>query len=408
MARVTQALYQASLADVDETVRVQLEKAGLARRIKPKMKIAITAGSRGIAGLPAVLKSITSFVKARGAKPFIVPAMGSHGGATAEGQVKVLNSIGVTEKSVGAPIRSSMKTVTIGQISPTVPVHMDAFAVKADGIIVVNRVKEHTDFSAQVESGLMKMMAVGLGKHEGACALHSPGIGRMSETVVKASRLIFSKTKILCGVAVLEDAYQNVAHIEAFAPRRIEEGDRRLLRRAKRHAARLPFAEIDVLVVERIGKEISGTGMDPNVTGRYAFEARRGKQTHCRTVVVLGLTRETKGNALGLGMADITTARVVEGMDVDSTYANVLTSGSFAFARVPVVLRNDQEAITAALVSGLDKSPEEVRLVRIRDTLHLDSLFVSEGLLAEAKANPSLTVEENLRSMKFDAAGNLV
>jgi hypothetical protein len=409
MVKVSQELYRSGLADVSGAVRQELQRAQLSRRIRPKMKIAVTAGSRGIAGLPEVLKVIVSFLKERGAKPFIIPAMGSHGGATAEGQIKVLTSIGVTEGAVGAPIRASMKVVKIGEIGPGTPVYLDAFAARADGIIVVNRIKEHTDFAASVESGLLKMMAIGLGKHAGACALHSHGIHQVPEMVVQAARILLGKANILCGVGILEDGCQDVAHVEALLPGEIEAGDRRLLRMAKRHAARLPFREIDVLVVERIGKEISGTGMDPNVTGRFAFEARPSKrQTHCHTIVVLGLSEKTKGNALGLGMADITTARAIEAMDIDATYANVLTSGSFPFGRIPVVLKSDREAIAAALVSGMDKSPQEVRLVRIADSLHLGCLHISEGLLAEAEANPAVVIEGKPAPMKFDGKGNLV
>jgi len=408
MVRVRQALYHCALDDIENLLQQQLGRLPLAGRIRPGMKIAITAGSRGIAGLPEVLRLIVSSLESWGAKPFIVPAMGSHGGATAEGQVKVLASLGITERTVGAPIRSSMKVVKIGETNST-PVYMDAQAARANGVVVVNRIKEHTDFCAPIESGLLKMLAIGLGKHAGASVLHALGWERMPETILHAARLVLAKANILCGVGIVEDGYQNIARLEVFRPEEIEEGERRLLRLAKRHASRLPFEEIDVLVVECIGKEISGAGMDPNVTGRYAVPVRRpGRKSRCRTVVVLRLTRESAGNAVGVGLADIATKKLARAMDAAATYANALASGYFQVAKMPLVLENDQQAVAAALSTGLSKKPEEVRMVRIRDTLHLDSFQVSEGLLEEARENPCLSIEGRPAPMRFDGEGNLL
>lgn len=409
MVQITQELYCAPLTDVAGTVRRQLDKINLATQLKPGMKIAVTAGSRGIAGLPEVLRATVAYLQEHDTKPFVIPAMGSHGGATAEGQVAMLKSIGVTEESIGAPIHSNMKAVLLGETVSGIPIYMDPNAAKADGIIAINRIKEHTDFADDIESGLLKVLSVGLGKDVGAKALHARGIERMGKSVIEVARAVIDNKPVFCGIALMEDSYQNIALVEALPPEKIEAGERRLLKRMKGHAARLPFEQIDVLIIDRIGKEISGTGMDPNVTGRYATKVNRpGRQTDCHTIVVLGLTEASKGNATGIGTADLIPSRVLEQMDVQATYTNVLTSGNFAFARIPVVSPTDRTAVIAALTSGLAKSAAEIRVVRIKDTLHIGTLAISEGLLAEAEANPKLKVASKLSPMKFDEEGTLI
>ena len=409
MIKVKQELYRAGNIDIAATVQQELARVELPMRLRPGMKIAVTAGSRGIAGLPEVLRAIVAFLREHATQPFIVPAMGSHGGATAAGQVEVLKSIGVTEKSVGAPIVSDMATVKLGESRNGVPVYFDRHAAQADGLIAVNRVKEHTDFVGDIESGLMKLVAIGLGKHKGAQTLHALGIENMSESVISACRFAASKLNFFFAVGLLEDAYHNLAAIEAFRPEELECGERRLLRRAKEHAPRLPFRELELLIVEQLGKEISGTGMDTNVIGRSPTGLKRpGPQLACRRIVALGLTKETKGNAVGLGLADLATLRLLQQMDLVQTYTNVLTSGNFAFANIPPVLENDKTAIEAALTRGINKQPEELRVVRIKDTLHLDSFDISEGLLAEARENPKLAIAGKPRPMRFDGKGKLL
>jgi hypothetical protein len=409
MLHITQQLYRQVVPDIDAEVNRQLLRAGLPERLRPRMRIAVTAGSRGIAGMPEVLRATVAFLKANNTRPFLVPAMGSHGGATAEGQVQVLENLGVTEASMGAPIRSSMKVVEIGKTEFGTPVYLDAIAAAADGIVVVNRVKEHTDFVAPIESGLMKMLTIGLGKHLGASTAHSLGYDRMLQTIQQSGRMIIAKGNVLCGVALVEDGYHNLAVVEAFRPERIEAGEARLLRQTKKHAARLPFSDIDILIVEALGKNISGAGMDPNVIGRNVVDMhRKSTRTHCYRVVVLGLTRETKGSAVGIGMADLTTRAVADAIDTNATYANVLTSGSLGFGKLPVVLENDRAVITAALTSGLCKSAAEVRVVRIKNTLRLDEMEISEGLLAQAQAHPALTITGKPHQMRFDTNGKLL
>jgi len=409
MVKIRQALYGEVLPEVGKAVQRKLAHIGLAGRVRPGMKVAITAGSRGIAGLPEVLEAIVIFLKSQGAKPFIIPAMGSHGGATAEGQVKILASLGVTEERIGAPICFSMEVVKIGEIGNATPVYMDALAAQADGIIVVNRVKEHTDFAAPLESGLMKMLTVGLGKRAGAGALHALGWEQMPENIALAGRLILAKAPVLCGVAIMENAYQGIAKVRVFRPEQIEKGERRLLQQVKRHAPRLPFKELDILVVERLGKDISGAGLDPNVTGRFAVPVKRpGGSLKCYRIAVLGLTAETEGNAVGIGVADIITQRCAQAIDIQATYANALTSGNLMLARIPLTLENDQAAIAAALTCGFNTPPQQVRLVRIGDTLHLDTFYISEGLLEEVENHPALTIIGKPQPMRFDKAGNLV
>lgn len=409
MITVCQDLYRHSVADIDAETIKQLDRIALASQVKPGARIAVTAGSRGIAGYPQVLKAVVSYLKSIGTRPFLIPAMGSHGGATAEGQVKLLATLGISEATMGAPIQSSMKVVQIGTTDFGSPVYIDAIAAKADGIVLVNRVKEHTEFMGPNESGLMKMMTIGLAKHAGARVAHSLGYSHFPEIIRQSGQVVLSKAKILCGVALLEDGYQNVAEIRAFLPEQIEAGEQRMLKRTKSHASRIPFKTIDVLIVDNVGKNISGAGMDPNVVGRNGVAMRRANtDIDCRTLVALGLTPESKGSAIGLGMADLTTRRAVDEMDRDVTYANVLTSGTYLFGKIPIVLETDKEAIMTALTVGLYTTPKDVRVVRIKDTLHLDTMQISEGLLETAKANPKLRIEGKLKNMQFNAEGRLI
>jgi len=401
MYRLRQQFDRRALADPGRVLAQRLRAAPALAALQPGMRVAITVGSRGIAHLSELVAAVVQVVRERGGEPFIVPAMGSHGGATAEGQARMLASLGVDERTVGAPIRSSMEVVEAGRTPEGRPVYCDRLAFEADWIVVMNRVKPHTAFKASIESGLMKMMAVGLGKRQGAEAVHRRGL---AEGVVEFGRVMLARAPIGIGVAIVENAEDETYDLAVVPPAEFEEADRRLLTLAKQLLPRLPFDELDVLVVREMGKNISGTGMDANVIGI----GRRIGGTHKPEVgrlVVLDLTDESHGNALGVGLADVTTRRLVDKIDLRATYTNVITTGFFGSAKLPMTLESDQEAIAVAL-TGYD--PATVRLAVIRNTLELEEILMSEGLLEAARAQPRLTVLGPLGPLRFAEDGRLL
>ena len=400
--RVRQAFDRKRLQDPCGAVTAGLKKLGAAVILKPGARVAITAGSRGINNLVAMTRAAADAVKAMGGQPFIIPSMGSHGGATDEGQKSLLAELGLSEASMGCPVVSSMAVEEIGRTANGTPVFLDRNALHADGIIVINRVKPHTAFRGEVESGLCKMLAVGLGKHRGAQQMHRAGLG---VTIVEAARLILARGQILAGIAVLENSLDETAEIHVVAPDRFEETDRELLKRAWQVLPRIPFDPLDVLVVDEMGKNISGTGMDNNVIGIGPRVGGKMEMGHpaVSTIVVLGLTPETHGNANGIGLADITTRRLVDAIDYKATYTNVLTTRLWSAGRLPVILETDREAIEVAMG---ETPPDGVRLVRVKNTLHLEELEISEALLPEAK-KAGLTVVRGPQPLVFNEAGRL-
>ena len=351
-------------------------------RIRPGMKIAVGVGSRGITRLDQIVASVLANLKQLGAEPFLVPAMGSHGGATAEGQTEVLASYGITEESMGVPIRASMEVLELGQTPGEVTIYFDAISARADGIVVVNRVKSHTDFRGEHESGLLKMLAIGLGKQHGAKVFHHQGIDQFDRLIPEVGQIILQKLPVLFGVAIVEDGRHQPAIVEVIPNEAIFDREKELLREAKRMLPQIPFPEIDVLIVSQIGKNISGCGMDPNVTGRF-FSPPLNLQAHTpqvKRVVALSLTPETHGNALGVGAADVITRRLYESIDHPKTYANADTAGEVAWARLPIRAETDQDAVTLALRTARRVQPETARVVWIQNTLELEHLHVSEAL----------------------------
>jgi len=402
VSRARQPFDTARLSDVPGAITAGLKQARLAAKIKPGARVAITAGSRGINNLIGMTRTVADLVKAMGGHPFIVPSMGSHGGATDEGQKGLLAELGISEVSMGCPVVSSMQVEEVGRTSKGVPVYLDRNALGADGIIVINRVKPHTAFRGEVESGLCKMLCVGLGKHKGAQQMHAAGLG---ETIIEASRIILARAPVLAGVAVLENSLDETMEIHVVGPERFEENDRTLLQRAWKTLPRIPFDRLDVVVVDEMGKNISGTGMDPNVIG---IGARVGGKMEMgapfvAAIVILGLTAETHGNANGVGLADITTRRLVDSIDYKSTYTNVLTTRLWSAGRLPVIMDTDQEAVETAVGAA---PPDRVRLVRVKNTLHVHELEISEALVAEAQA-AGLTVLGPATPMAFDATGRI-
>jgi len=404
MACITQRLYSKRVDDVIAETKRQLEQIGLGRKLKGK-RIAITAGSRGIARIAEIIKGVVEFVREKGGEPFVFPAMGSHGGATAEGQVAILRDYGITEDFVGAPILATMEVEKIGE-ADGIPVYADKFAVNADGIIVVNRIKHHTDFSGPHESGLLKMMAVGIGKRHGADVAHTYKAWSLRNYIPKMAREMLKRLPILAGLAILENGYHQVAKLVALKPNEIETGDRELLRFWKRIRPKIPFNHLDVLIVERMGKNISGTGMDTKVIGRLMITGENElKHPMPRVIVVLDLTDESHGNAAGLGLADITTKRLIDKINWHDTHINVFTSGFIERDRIPVVAENDRQALEWALEIAKVRDPEKARIVRIRDTNTLGVLYISQGLWEEATRNPRIKFVNEL-TLKFED-GNL-
>src|SRR5690606_2559208 len=331
-----------------------------------------TAGSRGIPDFVPIVRTLVNELRARGARPFIVPAMGSHGGATPEGQVRVLAGYGVTEQSVGAPIRSSLETVVLGHLPDGTPLHVDRFAAEAGGIVVFNKVKPHTAYKAANESGLAKMLVIGLGKHEGARAFHHHDFGKFPIYIPQAARELVARLPVLFGLGVVENAWGTAALIEAVVPSDLVDRDAQLLSEAKRLMGRLLMPRVDVLIVDSIGKDISGAGMDPNVTGRPSLNAAGFDYISVQKIIVRGLTAATGGNAAGIGNADFTTVRCVEEIDFTATYTNVMSARVMQGGKLPVVLPNDRLAISAALLTCNGIDPSEARVVRVADTKHLD------------------------------------
>jgi len=412
MVEVRQRFHAPRVKDYVSVIRKELRKKGLQVKVKPGMSIAITAGSRGIAHYPEILATVVEEVKKAGGKPFLVPTMGSHGGATPQGQVEVLRSLGITSETVGAPIHSSMEVEDIGKLDNDASVYVDRIALKADGIIVVARVKPHTDFKGKIESGLMKMMAIGLGKQKGAETIHWYQSEGYHKLIPLTAKMIMTKTPVLLGLAVVENAYHNIAIVKALEPDEIEEEEMKLLEKAKELLARLPFKDIDVLIVEEIGKNISGVGMDTNVIGRFWLPNESDPRTpKIKRIVILDLTEETHGNAIGIGLADLTTKRAVSKIDYDATFVNCLTDGSPETTKIPVFLPNDRDSIATALRTCGPIDPRKAKVVRIKNTLELERFWISEALANMVKRDKELSEKIEFlsepREMQFDALGTL-
>jgi hypothetical protein len=406
VVKVRQDFPRPRIESIEETLREQCGKEEIRSRIEPGMEVAITAGSRGVSGIDNILRSLVQTLKEAGARPFIIPAMGSHGGATAEGQVEILSSLGVTEESVGAQIRSSMEVVELGETESGVPVYMDRIASEADGVVIVGRIKQHTDFRSDLESGLLKMASIGLGKHAQALALHAHGVKGIRDYMVEAGRQVFESGKVLFGVAIVENAYEETAIIEAIPPERVVEREAELLKESARLMPRLPVSEMDVLFVDELGKNFSGTGMDTNVVGRFRIlGVEEPESPEAKYLVVSDVSEASHGNALGVGLADFTTQRLFEKIDYEAMNQNVLTSTFPERAKIPMVLASDREALEAAIRCNWGVEPEDTRFVRIPNTLHLRYAYLSENLLDEALANGNVEVVEDAAEMEFDEDG---
>jgi hypothetical protein len=410
MIKIRQRFTGPVVADIDGTVSKQLDSAGLKQNVKPGMQVAITAGSRGIANIQLIIRAVVRELRQMGAEPFIVPTMGSHGGATAKGQVEVLESLGITEAFCGAPIRSSLEVEQIGQTEEGMPVYVDKNALAADGIILMGRVKVHTDFKSPIgiESGLMKMAAIGLGKHKQALLIHSHGVTGIRDIMPKVARVMLARTKILCGIAIVENAFEQTALIEAIPTAQIEARERELLAESAALMPKLPAEEIDILIVDEVGKNYSGTGMDTNIIGRLRIQGTPEPQSpRIKYIIASDLSEASHGNGLGIGLADLTTQRFFDKLDFKAMNENVITSTFLARASIPIVLESDRAALAAALRANWGVEPEKARIMRIPSTLHLEYLYVSEALLPEVAELPHVEVVGELAELEFDDQGYL-
>lgn len=406
MAMVRQSLPRPRLDNVPGEVRRVLSQSGLSALLHQDMRVAITCGSRGIRNIPAILRETAAFCRRLGAEPFIFPAMGSHGGATARGQYEYLHGLGVTEQACGCPIISSMETVVLGRTPDGLPVFIDQAAYQADGIIVVGRIKAHTAFRGRYESGLMKMMAVGMGKREGAEVCHSTGFRRMSEIMPAVARVVLERANILLGLGILENAYDETCLIQALPPEEIPRQEPLLLEQAKELLGRIYLPETDLLIVDRIGKNISGDGSDPNIAGNFCGPyASGGLRAEKR--VVLDLTEETQGNAMGVGLYDATTRRLYNKIDLEKTYMNPIVSTAINMARIPLIMDCDRDAIAVCLKTSPEIDSENPRVIRIRDTQHINEIFVSRAHLEEVERHPRMELAGPFTPLPFLDNGDL-
>ena len=410
MTRIQQKFEAPVLTDLPAAIHAELDRINAATIVKPGETVAITAGSRGVANVDVVVKATVDYLKGLGAKPFVVPAMGSHGGATAEGQRSVLEHYGITEETVGAPVKATMEVVELGKTADGLPVFFDRYAAEADHVVPLNRIKAHTDFNGSIESGLMKMMVIGLGKQQGANLYHRAFFQFSFEHVIRAvGGFILDTGKIAFGLGLIENAHENTAKAVAIPAAQLLQSERELLVEAKSLMGRLPFDELDLLIVDWTGKNISGTGMDTNVIGRMMqnFEPEPAKPAILR-IFVRDLTEESDGNATGIGLADFTTTRLVDKIDRHSTYMNGITALGPQKSKIPFYYDTDREAIEVALDTIGLTEPEDARVIRIESTLRLTELDISEVLLEDAKLHSRLEVIGETQPFEFDAAGNLL
>lgn len=409
MASVRQRLHCAGIGDVPGAVHAALRVLDLNERYRPGQTVAVAVGSRGISAIGSIVKHCIDFLRQIQLRPFIVPAMGSHGGATARGQRAVLEKLGIHESELGVSIVADMDVTIVGHLSNGAPIYFSSAAFHADHIVAINRVKPHTKFRADIESGLCKMLTIGLGKAEGAAEFHRQAVRRTFAIIEEAARLVLQRCPVLFGLALLEDGFGHLSRIEAMAPETLVAEEKELLKVAASIMGRIPFDDIDILVVDRFGKDISGIGMDSNVTGRHRdIVGDFNTAPHVKRIFVRDLSGGSDGNGSGIGLADVTTRRLVEALDLQKTYMNAVTAISPEKAAIPLYVDTDREAIAiCASTAGID-NPARARLVRILDTKSLEILQVSKALAAEVDGNEELKLLTSWRPMTFDRDGNLL
>jgi hypothetical protein len=395
--------------DVSAEIENQWERIKTSIRFPDRKDIAVGVGSRGIANLVEVVRAVVAKIRAAGFDPFIIPAMGSHGGATPEGQIEVLASRGITESRVGAPIKATMDVVAMGEVND-IPIFLDKLAHAAAGLVLVNRIKPHTDFGGPTESGLIKMMAIGLGNQIGAEHYHRLSVVRdMYQIISTAGKELLKRSNFLFGVGLVENQEHETAIVKIVLPHELETVEMALLKKAAEYMPKLPLGEIDLLIIDQMGKDISGAGIDPIVVGRYncAFMTKKPGPKISR-IFVRDLTDASEGSALGIGMADVTTQRLVDKIDFEATAINSLTSCGPEDARIPLAFESDREAIAAMLMTLRPYTLDDLRIVHIKNTLELSTLMVSKGCVGDLETESGVQVEPDPHVLEFDEAGNLI
>ena len=402
MFKVVQSFNNEEVDNLEEEIRKQISNSTSLKELKKGAKIAVTAGSRGIDNIPLILRTVIDELKALGAEPFIVPAMGSHGGGQALGQIELLESLGITEESIGAPISKSDETIELGATADGIKAFLDKKAFESDGIFVVNRIKPHTSFRGDIESGLIKMLVIGLGRKQAADHIHQLGVEGLSEHIPKVGQLIIKKAPILYGLAIIENGYEKTAMIKGIEPEDFHKEEKKLLKKAKEYLPILPFEEVDLLIVHEMGKCYSGTGMDTNVIGRVRIKGQEEPtKPDIKRLLVLDLADASHGNANGIGLADFTTEILKNKIDYHATYTNVLATTFFQRAMVPITLKSDLVAITTAIATLGSMEPIKARIVWIPNTLNLAEIWVSESICEKAKTVKGLTLNPESYDFKF-------
>lgn len=405
--KVKQNFPRPILENVEEELTNKLKAKEVNSLMKKGQRVAIGVGSRGITNLPLMVKIIVREIKKAGAIPFIVPAMGSHGGATAQGQKDMLIGMGIKEDYVEAPIQASMETIQIDMTKNGLPVFIDKYANEADAIVVINRIKPHTGFRGPYESGLMKMLTIGLGKQKGAETCHEIGYGKMAENIPAIAKVILDKTNVIFAVAVLENAYHETCRLEVLKNKEISLEEPKLLKLAKEIIPKIQLEEFEALIIDEIGKNISGTGFDPNAVGRYYTPYASGGPRIAK-ITALDLTDQSHGNGSGLGLVDFTTRRAFEKFDMEMTYPNSLTTTVPSTVKIPMVLKNDKQCIQAAIKTCNRVDRTKVRMVRIKNTIEMEEIEVSESLIEEVKKSEYLEAISEPYDLEFDSNGNLI
>ena len=409
MIRIRQKYDDSHIADVSYYVRKKMQEVLTAPEHFQGKRICITAGSRGIPHLSELIRAICSQLKEWGASPFVVPAMGSHGGGTARGQMEILESYHITEKEVGVPILSDMQVVQYGVLSNGIPLYCDKYAFESDGIVLLNKEKPHTDFHGPHESGLAKMIAIGLGKHKGASVFHMQGFSSFAQMIPEAAEIFMRTAPVAFGVGVVQNAYDEICTIEVAPPEKILEMDRNNLLIAKERMARFKFQDLDVLIIDEIGKNISGYGHDPNITGRANGDDESFKHIlKLKKMVILGISEESHHNGTGIAEADVTTVRCMRDIDWAAVWTNLITSTEIQGCKMPMYANNDREAILLAIrtCNGIDFN--RVKMARIHNTLELSEIEVSEALYEEIKDRPDIQLVDGPYPMRFDENGYFI
>ncbi|MEK3721539.1 lactate racemase domain-containing protein [Paenibacillus sp. FSL H8-0034] len=408
--KVKQHFNGPKIDDIEAEISKQMEAIRLSDKVKPGMKVAITAGSRGIANIALIIKNVVNELKKLGVEPRIIPTMGSHGGATAEGQIEVLEGLGVTEDYCGAPILSSMEVTQIGETPAGLAVYADNHILVSDAVIVIARIKVHTDFKSSqwIESGIVKMAAIGIGKHKQALLLHSYGIHGIRDLMPAVGQVTLDKLNVLFGLGIVENAFDQTDIIEAIEAKQIVEREQALLKISKSMMPKLPVDDIDVLFVDEIGKNYSGTGMDTNIIGRMRILGEEELDSpRIKYIVASDLSEPSHGNALGMGLADLTTKRFFDKIDMKKTNENVITSSFIMRGMIPMVIDNDREALHVALRCNWGIESSQARIVRVPNTLHLKYIYVSEVLVPEIQKLSHIEILGQPEPLQFDDHGYL-